>query len=612
MAGSNKVGQTLMWGLMGLLIVGLSGFGVSNFGGTVRSIGSVEGEDISTDEYFRALRTDINAMTRQTGRGVTMAEAQAMGLDAAVRQRLVTTAALDAETARLGLSVGDDRLAKNILDIPVFHGQAGFDRNAYAQMLRENGWSETQFETRMRGDIARGLIQTAVATGFAGSDAVAAAVIDYAEERRSFALLRLTEADLATPVAPLDEAAVKAFYEANPALFTRPETRRITYAALLADDVGKTITVDEAELRKLYDQRLSEFVQPERRLVERLVYPDEAAALAARSRLDAGQVSFEELTRERGLTLTDIDMGDVSKADLGEAGEGVFALSDLGVVGPLPSPFGPALYSMNGILAAEEITFEQARADLTAEFALDAARRQISPKTEAINDLLAGGATIEDLAKDAGMTVATIELEPGQEDGIAAFPNFRAQAAKLGESDFPEVIALGDGGLAVLRLDAILPPELRPFEAVKDKAAELAQEAAVQAAVEARATEIEAELAKGAALGNFGIVSNHPSMPRGARIDAAPADLIAKVFGMTEGEVARIAGPGFIGLVRLETIIAADHTSPEAEALKTALTQRMGQEMGQDAFDLYAQALEAKSKITLNEGAINAVHAQMR
>jgi peptidyl-prolyl cis-trans isomerase D len=38
---------------------------------------------------------------------------------------------------------------------------------------------------------------------------------------------------------------------------------------------------------------------PERRLVERLVYPDQAAADAARARLDAGE-SFETLVADRG------------------------------------------------------------------------------------------------------------------------------------------------------------------------------------------------------------------------------------------------------------------------------------------------------------------------
>ena len=35
-------------------------------------------------------------------------------------------------------------------------------------------------------------------------------------------------------------------------------------------------------LKQMYEDRIDEFVVPERRLVERLVYPDQAAADAAR------------------------------------------------------------------------------------------------------------------------------------------------------------------------------------------------------------------------------------------------------------------------------------------------------------------------------------------
>lgn len=613
MAAGGKAGQVLVWILMAMLILGLGGFGITNFGGSVRRIGSVDGEDITTDEYFRALRSDLNALSAQIGRPLSFAEASALGLDASVRQRLVTTAALDAETARLGISVGDDRLAQEIRAIPAFHGMSGaFDRAAYTATLQDNGWKETAFETQMRRDIARGLVQTAIATGFAGSDAAAAAFYDYADERRSFSLLRLTEADLATPVAEPDAAALKAYYDAHPQEFTSPEMRRITYAALLADDVAKTVTVDDAELRKMYDQRISEFVQPERRLVERLVYPDDAAAKAARDKLDAGQATFEDLVKERGLALTDTDMGDVTKADLGAAGEDIFAMTEPGVAGPLPSPLGPSLFRMNGILAADEISFEDAREALTSEFALDAARRQIRTRINEIEDLLAGGATLEDLAKEAGLTLGTIDMGPDTTEGIAAYPRFREQADKITDKDFPEVTEVDDGGIVAMRLDAILPPALHPYDEVADQVAEAARAAAVKQALESRLAEVQAEVAKGAAMGGFGIVEVAQAMPRGGRIDAAPADLVERAFGLQQGDLAAVVDGDFVGLIRLDEIIAADHATPEAEQLKLALKARQGQDMGQDTFALFSAALEQKAKITLDEAAIGAVHAQMR
>lgn len=614
MAAGGKVGQGAVWILMALLILGLGGFGVTNFGGTVRSIGEVNGQNISTNDYFKALQTDLNALQQQMGRGLTLTEASALGLDTQVRQRLVTTAVLDAEAARLGVSIGDEQLANEIRAIPAFRGGAsgGFSADAYRLTLQQQGLKEAEFETQMRADLARGLVQAAVATGFAGSDTAAATLYDYVEERRSFSLLRLTEADLPEPLPELAEADLRAYYDANPATFTRPESRRITYAALLADDVAKTIAVDEAELRRLYDQRIGEFIQPERRLVERIVFQDEAAATAARNRLDAGQIEFEALVAERGLEMVDTDMGDVGRAELGEAAETIFAMDEPGVVGPLPSPLGPALYRMNGILAAEEVTFDEAREALTAEFAIDAARRQIRTQADPVEDLLAGGASVEELGEQAGMTVATILLEPDATDGIAAYPAFRQQAARIGQGDFPELVALDDGGFAVLRLDEIVAPALRPYEEVEDRIAGLARADALRQALDARLSEIEAALANGGALGNFGITEVHAAMPRGGRVDAAPADLLARVFALDAGGVARVVEGDFVGVIRVDAIVPADHSTPEAQALKAAFVAQQGQEFGADAFALFATALEAGADISLNEAAINAVHSQLR
>lgn len=613
MAKGGKAGQVAVWVLLGLLVIGLGGFGIENFGSGVRNVGTVDDQEISTDDYFRALRSELTAVSRQAGRAVSIAEGQAMGVDRVVRQQLVTTAVQDAEVARMGLSVGDARLAQEIRAMAAFRNLSGqFDRASYAAMLQDNGFTEAEFEARMRRDLARGLMQTAVAAGFSAPEAVGAAFYDYAEERRSFSLLRLTEADLAAPLPDLDEAARRAYYEANPAEFTRPETRRITWAALLADDLAKTVPVDEAELRKRYDAQIAEFVQPERRLVERLVFPDDAAATAARNRLDAGQVTFEALVAERGLALEDIDLGDVAPQALGAAADAVFAMTEPGVVGPLPSDLGPALFRMNGILDAVEVPFEDAREALAAEFALDAARRQIASRIEEIDDLLAGGATLEDLAREAGLTLGTIEMEPDTAEGIAAYPRFRAAAAEITETSFPEVLELDDGGIAAIRLDAVLPPTVRPYDEVAERVAEAARLGALRAALQDRLTAIEAEVAGGAALGNFGIVSVSQAMPRGARVDGAPADLMNTVFAMAPGETRRIVAGDFAALLRLDAVQAADHAAPEAAILKSAVVAQFGQQMGQDAWALFSAALEQGAQIRLDEGVIAAVQSQMR
>ena len=106
MRGKGK--QTIVWLLMGMLVLGLGGFGVTNFSGGTADVGAVGDVEISSQDYARALRTEIQGFAAQTGRQLTPAEAKSIGLDQAALSRLYVAAALEDEARRIGLSVGDD------------------------------------------------------------------------------------------------------------------------------------------------------------------------------------------------------------------------------------------------------------------------------------------------------------------------------------------------------------------------------------------------------------------------------------------------------------------------------------------------------------------------
>lgn len=609
----NVVKETAVWVMMGMLILGLGGFGVTNFGGGVSTVGTVGDVDITADDYARAFQSQVSAFSQQVGQPISSQEALAFGLDRQVLQNLVTQAALDNEAGRVGLSVGDEVVATEITSLDAFKGVSGaFDREAYRFALDRTNQTEAEFESGLRRDITRQLLQGMVAGGFVAPETLTDTLYAWIAERRGFSMIRLGEADLATPVPDPTEDELKAFHSDNIDRFTTPEAKRITYAALLPEAIAADQPVDDAVLRDLYQSRIDEFVIPERRIVERLVYPDQAAADAGRAELDAG-ATFDDLVAARGLTLDAIDLGDVTREDLGAAADAVFAGAEGDVIGPVASDLGPALYRVVTALDGEETSFEDARAALAIEIQTDAARRAISDKVELVDDLLAGGATLEDLAKEAGMTLGTIDHVVGRQGSatIEGYPAFREAADAVMADDFPQAIVLEDGGLVALRLDEIVPAAAIPFDEAREAVDAAWRAEALTKALAARAIEIKSAIEGGAAIGSFGIVDVTPEIARDGFVSGTPETLLPAVFSMSAGDVQVVEAAGFIAVVQLDRIQPAATEGEDAEALRDAIAAQARRAITADAFAAYTAALSAEAGITLDQAVINAVNTSL-
>jgi peptidyl-prolyl cis-trans isomerase D len=614
MAKKGSVSRMIVWVILGLLVVGLVGFGTSDFGGSVRTVATVGDTEVTTSDYARALQSEMRRINEQSGRTFSMSEAQAFGLDRAVLSRLVGEAALDEEAHRLGLSVGDAEVRDQVTSIPGFQGLDGsFDREAYNFTLDRMGLSVAEFEDQVRNETARNILRGAVTGALAVPPVYADTIYGWARETRDITWSRLTAEDLEEPLPEPSDEDLAAYHEAHAEEFTLGETKAITYAWLTPDMMLDTIEPDEEALRDLYQSRIDEYVMPERRLVERLVFSTEEAAEAAKARIDAGEATFDDLVEERGLSLEDVDLGEASRADLGAAADGVFGLSEPGLAGPLPSPLGPAIFRVNAILNASETPFEEVREELEAELAADRARRAIEDLTVEIDDLLAAGATLEDLADETEMELGQIDWRQGVTDGAAAYQGFRDAALLAEPNDFPELIELEEGGIVALRVDEVRPPELQPLDAVKPEVIAGWEEAEAATRLEAQAHAAADAIRGGAEMASLDLpLQTERGLTREAFIEGAPPAFVEGVFQMKPDDIRVFAAPGGAALVRLDAVNAPDQDSAEAQELKAGFSRQTEQEVANDVLQMYTGRLQARTAVQVNNQALNAVHAQFQ
>ncbi|MEM7721886.1 MAG: SurA N-terminal domain-containing protein [Pseudomonadota bacterium] len=614
-SAAKQASNIFVWIILGLLFVALAGFGIGSFTGNASRIGSVGDVEITAEDYARALQQEIRARVAETRTPVTLNDLRAQGIDQAVLASLVARAALANEAMAMGLSVGDEEVARQITQIPAFQGLDGnFDREAYEFELRQNGLDVAEFEDDVRADTARSLLQVAVIGGIVPNDVIAETIVAYQGETRDFSILTVTESDLPAGLPAPQPADLQSFYEERPELFTRPEAKRITYAWITPSMVMDDVTVNEDTLRALYNDRIDFYVQPERRLLERLVFISEADAQAAFDAITAGETDFDTLVNDRDLSLDDIDLGEVTPDDLPAAtAEVIFADTTSEILGPLDSALGPALFRVNAVLEATEVTFEEARDDLSSELAVEAARRQIDDMREDVDDLLAGGATLEELEAETGMQIGTLDYTILSEDGIAGYDAFRDAADAVQDGDFPEMLDLSDGGLFAIRLDEVIPPTLTPFDEAEEDVRAAWRISALRTQLTARAETLMEDLETGTDLEDLGRVTQEQAIRRQDFIPDAPPTLVAQVFQLSEvGETVMVPGPDRAFIARLDSINSPARDQPDTALLLQIVQQTVAQSMAQDLFEAYGQALQGDAGIRLDQAVINAVHTQFQ
>ncbi len=606
----NRHAGVLVYALMAALFVGLAGFGI----GVGRSISSqdvarVGGRPVEASEYSRAMQQELQALTRQLGRDLPMTEARQYGVDRMVLARLVNDAALDEEAARLGISTGDAEVRDQVMKTPAFQGPDGkFDRATYTDAVGRIGLTTGGFESLLRREATRNLLSGSVQAAANLPQSEALAILAFLGEKRGFDWLRLDAGLLPTPIPAPTDAELEAAHQAHAAdRYTRPETREISYASITPAALAATIDIPEADLRAAYDAAIDSYKTPERRAIDRIGFPTAAEAAAAKARIDAGETDFDAVATERGMKPGETDQGIVASDTLPPE---VRTATEPGLIGPVETPLGPALYRLNAIMAAKTTPFDEAKAKLAQDRALEEAKKRIADDTAHIEDLIAGGATLEEIASETELQLGSIALNSESKGGLADDPKFRDAAAKAETGVETDLVELSGGGLVTLRVDKIDPPAVIPLAEIRDRVAADWTADQTAEALQKLATGYIGELKGGLAFADLAGRLNRPvtkaaPLTRGETAPGTPPELVADVFAAAPGAaITRRDGDGVI----LAQLTAIEPFDPKADANARVLANiesQYRQQVRDDTLALYTAAVRDEAGVTLNQTVID-------
>jgi peptidyl-prolyl cis-trans isomerase D len=611
---------TQTWFAKVLFLLLVLSFGIWGIEDTVRNFGretavvSMAGGDIEVPEAQSTARRELQRVQGQLGAGFEAEEPLRRAVAMQAIEQLIAERAQRAEALRLGLATPDAAVQAYVFGIPNFQTAGRFDRLVLDQFLRQSNLTEAQFLEIVRDDLRRIQLSGAVRAGAPAPDLLARAMVRYERERRVADVVELPLLSAPDPEPPT-EAVLARYHANNPAQFSTPALREATVAVLNAEALADQVEVSDADVAAAYDARRTQFEVAERRDLQQALMPTEEAArqIAAGWRANPDFGAIEQAASAGGGGA--LALGNVPRADLPiEAlASAAFAAQHGGVTDPVQSPFGWHVMRVAAITPGATTPLASVSDRLRQDLALERAADLAFSRANQMEDALAGGARLEDAAREFGLVVATVTLDAQGNDAegrpvILPVPAAaRAEAlraifaAEQGRAPRLQELREAEAFLGV-ELTSIRPATLRPFEEVQEEvrrawtndAKRRAQEekaAALLGAVRGGQPLPEAAAAAGLTSQRMGPFGRQPET--GAPGTTVPRELLPVLFGLPPGEPTMVPTAAGFAVARLVEIVAADPAA-DAEALANA-RRAAQQQMADDLGAAYAAALRARA-----------------
>jgi peptidyl-prolyl cis-trans isomerase D len=614
----STVGSWIVKILFVFLIVSFGVWGIGDiFRGRTDSTAAQVGDvKISTVELDNAFRQEVNRLRQMLGGQIDAEQAKALGLvnqtlDQVIQRTLLSLAADDA-----GLRVGDPLVLGQLRAEPAFHNQLGqFDSDQFRRILAANQLTEDGYVQLLRTEIKRSQLVGAVTTGAQAPGVLVDNLFRRQAERRIAETVLVPNAAMGDVGKP-DDATLTAYHQEKAVRFTAPEYRKLTVAKLTVEDIAKDISVSDEDLRAAYDARAAEFQTPERRTVDQVLVQDEAAARKIESSVAQGQ-SLEEAASAAGaevLTLNSLAREDL----LPELAGPVFSLKQGTVSAPIQSPLGWHVLRVSDIEAATTRAFEQVRDAVLADVKRDRAMDTVFESANKIEDALAGGASIEDVAQRFGLRLIQVPAidangrkpDGGPVDGLPAAQQVAQTAFGLQQGAASNLVETPNGDYFIARVDAITPATLRPLDSIRGEVVTAWQaDQRSQLAVK-KAGEIEERLKAGATPQDVvasvpgAVAGITPPLTRAGReTGGLPPGLVQRLFEMKQSEVATAPTQDGQIVVRLKEIQSADPATADAQVAQ--VRQGVQQAMAGDLLAQFTEALRQRYPVSIHQSTID-------
>ncbi|HTU65122.1 MAG TPA: SurA N-terminal domain-containing protein [Steroidobacteraceae bacterium] len=471
-------------GAIGATFVFWGGTNSLDFNGTSKNdAAKVDGDEIPAEQARQEWGRVQSQWAQQVGSDIPAEQAKKMQdniLDQLILQKLIKSRLHDQN-----YRVSNSKVLAEVQSIGAFKGADGkFDANQARAVLRQYNKTEEQFFEETRTQLVVNQLQQGIGGSFFLTPAESRRLYNLENEEREVQYVELPAEKFAGS-APIDDAAVKTYYDKNGDRFMTAEYVSLDYAELRLEQLATQVVPTEDDLKKLYEENRANYVLDEQRRTRHIVIPvqgdddagakkqAEAVLAEARSGKD-----FAELAKKYSKDPSAADGGElgfVGRKDFaGPIGDTLFGMKVGDVAGPVKSQFGYHILKLEEIHAAEVKPFEAVRAELDSQYRTDRAAQLFSERQDAITEALDKGDDLDKLAQQLGLTHGSVAefrrgggaepLGSGADLQAAVFSDATLNQGKIGGP-----VALGEDRLVLVKVTSHHKAEVKPLSVVHDE-----------------------------------------------------------------------------------------------------------------------------------------------
>ncbi|MFP4312984.1 MAG: peptidylprolyl isomerase [Alphaproteobacteria bacterium] len=466
----------------GLLILAAAGLVLTDVGGFFRGgvgnndVAKVGQDKISIVEFDRSARRTLARM------GMTPQQALQMGylnqiLNGEIRRSLFQQIALDQ-----GIKISRAEVARQIdAMIAPMVGEGDSKQEILERLLQNQGFSEGEFVRNVSAEAAAGILAQAIQNPYLTSnDNLAADLLDYQNESRSVEFITFFNNEVEGIENPSD-AELQSLYEAYKSRLIIPESRTITVGTLQTDALEETIEIPEEQIRDIYNDDIEMYKVPEQRFLKQAIVDDQETAQkifeAAQEGSDIKTAVNEATGEEQGYIDTQGYEEDGLIEDISAVVFAEESPKEGTLYGPIESPLGWHVLQLTKIQAPYTKSFESVEESLRSELLADELADQRYDMIAEVEDLLAGGASIDEINQI--IPIETIVIENVTTQGAFAEKNHPLDvfgedqqtitelAFEYFEGEASPVTELSNNNLVFVRVDSIKDQSYKPFEEVR-------------------------------------------------------------------------------------------------------------------------------------------------